>query len=149
MKRSKLVAGLFSVCAALTVTAAAASAQSQAIVSCHSEDDGEAQVTLVRVAQGVYTGGPGLDFGQSAPFTLNPAIKLSANIQGLSRVAPGSRRKAAGINVAVVNTANGAWQGGAGFATIIERNGQSGFSLFSAAGVLDPEGLSCHIQLIP
>jgi hypothetical protein len=149
MKRLKLVAGLFSVCAALTVTAAAASAQNQAIVSCHSEDDGQAQVTLVRVAPGVYTGGLGLDFGQSTPFTQNPAIKLIANIQGLSRVAPGSGRKAAPVNVAVVNTASGAWQGGAGFTTVIERDGQASFSLFSAAGVLDPEGLYCHIQLIP
>lgn len=140
MNYAKLVVGFLSVCAVCVVTASVASAQDRADVSCSSEDDGVIQLVLLKDANGNFA-------GTSAPFSLNPGLKIYFDIQGLSRVAPNSRLRAAGINIAGVASATGQWQAGAGFTTLFDRFGRAGVTLLSLAGILDPEGINCHVQL--
>jgi len=140
MRNFDFLRGLLSACAFCILSASVASAQNRAVVSCGSEDDGNVQVTLVRDANGNFA-------GTSAPFSLNSAHKIYFDIQGLSRVAKNSRVKVASTNLAVISASTGAWQAGAGSSLIFGTDGRAGISLFSLAGILDPEGIQCLIQL--
>jgi len=138
MKHSHVIATLCAVLALCTAAPVLAS-PSKAVLHCMSEDDGEITLRLDRDSQGNYE-------GVSAPFSLNPSLKMRILIQGAALIR-GTRYRAAGINACAVEANTALPQVCAGFGTIFDAAGYTGFHVFGRTGITDPEGLFCDIQL--